>query len=83
VDDLSGAKRAVEARGLEFQILADPDADVVRAYGVFNLHGNDLPTPSTFVVDKDGFIRWEYIGKTARTDRAPNNEIIAQLRELG
>ena len=82
VDDLSGAGRAVEALGLEFEILSDPDAEAARAYGVFNLHNNNLPTPATFILDKDGVIRWRYIGKNERTDRPDNDEIIAQLREL-
>ena len=82
VDDLSGAARAIDALGLEYQILADPGAEAVRAYGVFNLHNNNLPTPSTFVIDQDGVIRWQYIGKNARTDRPDNADIIAQLRGL-
>lgn len=82
VDDLSGAARAIDALGLEYQILADPGADTVRAYGVFNLHNNNLPTPSTFIVDKEGAIRWQYIGRNARTDRPDNDDILAQLRAL-
>ena len=82
VDDLSGAARVVDTLGLEYEILSDPDAEVIRAYGVFNLHNNDLATPATFIVDKEGAISWQYIGKTSRTDRPDNDEIIAQLREL-
>ncbi len=82
VDDLSGAARVVDSLGLEYEILSDPDAEVIRAYGVFNLHNNDLATPATFIVDKEGAISWQYIGKTSRTDRPDNDEIIAQLREL-
>lgn len=82
MDDLSGASQAVEALGLSFPVLYDPEANVVKAYGVFNLHGNNLPTPSAFIIDTEGNIRWEYIGKTAASDRAPNSEIIAQLQKL-
>ena len=82
VDDLSGAERAIDALGLEYQILSDPGAEAVRAYGVFNLHNNNLPTPSTFIIDQSGAIRWQYIGKNARTDRPDNADIIAQLRGL-
>ena len=81
-EDLSDADYAVRALGFPFPILYDLDADVVEEYGVFNLHGNDLPTPSTFIIDTEGNIRWEYIGRSARTDRAPNSDIIAQLRML-
>ena len=82
VDSLRGAQRAIESVGLEFQILSDPDAEVVSAYGVYNLFNNELPAPSTFVIDKQGVIQWEYIGKTSATDRADNDEIIAQLEQL-
>lgn len=73
----------MDTLGLEYQILSDPEAEVIRAYGVFNLHKNNLATPATFIVDKAGAIRWQYIGRNARTDRPGNGEIIAQLRELG
>ncbi len=82
IDSLRGAQRAIEAVGLEFQVLSDPDANVVDAYGVWNLFQNELPAPATFIIDKQGNIRWEYIGRTSATDRADNDEIIAQLQQL-
>lgn len=82
VDSLRGAQRAIESIGLEFQVLSDPDAEVVSAYGVWNLFQNELPAPSTFIIDKQGVIQWEYIGKNELTDRADNDEIIAQLQQL-
>ena len=83
MDSLRGAQRAIESIGLEFQVLSDPDANVVDAYGVWNLFQNELPAPATFIIDKQGNIRWEYIGRNALTDRADNDDIIAQLQELG
>ena len=82
MDSLRGAQRAIEAVGLEFQVLSDPDADVIREYGVWNLFNNELPAPATFIIDKEGVIQWEYIGRTSATDRADNDEIIAQLQQL-
>lgn len=82
MEDLSDADYAIRALEFSFPILYDLDADVVEAYGIFNLHGNNLPTPSTFIIDTEGNIRWEYIGRSAKTDRAPNSEIIAQLQLL-
>ena len=81
-DDLSQAQYAVDALGLEFPILSNPSADVIEAYGVFNLHNNGYAAPATFVIDKQGSIRWEYIGRTSYTDRPSNAQIIQQLREL-
>ncbi len=82
MDSLRGAQRAIEAVGLEFQVLSDPEHEVVEAYGVWNLFQNELPAPATFIIDKQGAIHWEYVGKTSATDRADNDEIIAQLQQL-
>jgi peroxiredoxin len=82
VDDLPGARQAVQDLGLEFPVLSDQAAEVVSVYGVFNLHNNDLPTPATFIIDREGVIRWEYIGETAASDRPSNSLIIEQLRQL-
>ena len=82
MEDLTDADIAVRALNYQYPILYDLDADVVDAYGVFNLHGNNLPTPSTFIIDTEGNIRWEYIGRSAASDRAPNSEIITQLQML-
>jgi peroxiredoxin len=82
IDDLTGGERVVERLGLAYQILSDPDAEVIKAYGVFNLHDNDLATPATFLIDKQGTVRWEYIGRSAASDRPDNQKIIEQLQQL-
>jgi peroxiredoxin len=80
-DDLSGASYVVEGLGLEFPILYDPATDVVREYGVFDLLGDGIAAPATFVLDRTGKIRWQYVGKRIG-DRPSNKEIIDQLRKL-
>jgi len=40
-----------------------------------------MATPSTFVLDRTGKIRWQHIGKTVY-DRPSNEEIIDQLKKL-
>jgi len=54
---------------------------VVREYAVYNLWEDGMATPSTFVLDRTGKIRWQHIGKTVY-DRPSNEEIIDQLRKL-
>ena len=81
-DELRGAASVVERLGLEFPILYDPEAMVVREYGVYNLLRDSLATPSTFVIDKSGDVRWMHIGES-RYDHATNQEIIDALLELG
>ena len=80
-DRLTGAERVVDYLDLEFPILFDPDAKVVDSYGVYNLLGDNLATPSTFVIDKTGMVRWKYIGRNIY-DRPSNQEIIARLEAL-
>ena len=53
-DDFSGAERAIEYLELGFPILFDPEAEVVRMYGVYNLLRDRYATPSTFIIDKNG-----------------------------
>ncbi len=69
----------VEQLGLDFPILYDPSGDVVKDYGVLNA-STGYATPTVFIVDTEGVIRWEFSGSTSH--RANNNEIIAQLKEL-
>ncbi len=80
-DDLAGAETVVERLGLGFPILYDPDAAVVSEYGVYNLLNDRMATPSTFVIDKSGEVRWKHIGK-GRYDHATNQQIIDQLLKL-
>ena len=80
-DDLSQAEFAVERLGLQFPVLQDPKGRVSEEYGVFDLLNDGVATPSTFLLDKDGVIRWQYIGKS-KSDRPAISRIIAQLQGL-
>ena len=80
-DDLSGAERVFDYLDLGFPVLFDPEAEVVRKYGVYNLLSDSYATPSVFIIDKSGKVRWRYIGRNYN-DRPSNNQIIAQLEAL-
>ena len=79
IDDLSEASNAVETLGLEFPILYDESGDVVRSYGVFN-EGSGYAIPSTFIIDTEGVVRWEFIGSDSH--RTSTRDIIEQLELL-
>ena len=81
VDDLGDAMKVVEELGIPFPVLYDPSRRVPEAYMVYNLLGDGLATPSTFVIDGDGVVRWKYVGR-AKGDRASMSEILAQLAQL-
>ena len=80
-DDLEGAGWAVAQQGLEFPVLYDPEASVVKQYGVFNPTDEGSALPATFVIDKDGYVRWQYLGKST-SDRPANSLIFEQLRQI-
>lgn len=80
-DDLSGAQSIASRVGISFPVLFDPAADVVEAYGVYDLLGDGLATASTFVIDKQGVIRWKYVARGI-SDRPSVTEILEQLDEL-
>lgn len=79
IDDLSEASNAVETLGLEFPILYDESGDVVKSYGVFN-EGSGYAIPSTFIIDTEGVVRWEFIGSDSH--RTSTRDIIEQLELL-
>jgi len=80
-DDLSGAKAIASRVGISFPVLYDPAADVMEAYGVYDLLGDGLATASTFVIDKQGVIRWKYVARSI-SDRPSVSEVLEQLSEL-
>ncbi len=81
VDDLNGAAGVVEELGIPFPVLYDPSGGVPRSYEVFALIEPRLATPSTFVVDRDGVIRWKYVGGSIG-DRPAVSQILRQLSGL-
>jgi peroxiredoxin Q/BCP len=65
VHDLASAGLVAQVTGATFPLLADPDHAVADAYGVYNLLGDGLATPSVFIVDPSGQIVWSYVGQNA------------------
>ena len=69
----------MESLGLDFPVLYDEDGDVIESYGVLN-DSSGVAIPSTFIVDTEGAIRWEFKGSTSH--RTATEEIISQLEQL-
>ena len=64
-----------------FPILADPYRQAALSYGVFDLLGDGVATPSTFIVKPDGRVGWRYVGKDL-TDRPAIRDILDALDGL-
>lgn len=80
-DDLTGAGYAVAGLGIQFPVLYDPEGEVVRQYGVFDLLNDGLAAPATFVLDKSGIIRWQFIGDS-KSHRPSFASVTQALKEL-
>jgi thioredoxin-dependent peroxiredoxin len=59
VDDVESHRKFSEKHGLPFPLLADPDKEVVKTYGVLSFTG--FARRETFVIDPQGVIIKRYI----------------------
>jgi peroxiredoxin len=61
-----------------FPFLLDEDRSATKAYGVYNrlsLEAIDIAKPATFVVDRNGIIRFIHVGNN-QLDRAPLEQVM-------
>ncbi len=72
-----------EGRPPSFRMLQDPDHAVVDRYGLFNEEGSNenrlLPYPATFVIDREGVVRWKAVETDYRL-RPTSENILAAIR---
>jgi len=61
-------------------LLADPGLAVAIAWGVA-MDGRDIAVPATFLVGRDGVIRYRYVGESM-TDRPTLEELIEKAQNL-
>lgn len=81
-DDLRGAESIVAKAGPDFPVLYSSKInDVPISYEVFDLHGDGLASASVFVIDKNGNIAWESIGKSA-SHQVSGEEVLEALTQL-
>jgi peroxiredoxin Q/BCP len=78
VQDVSRAQVMDQIVQADYPILADADHAVADAYGVFNLLGDGVATPSVFIIDPAGRIVWSYVGKDAN-DRPSAEDVLTHV----
>ena len=69
---------------MDIPMLADPGSSVHEAYGIskpYHFHRRDMYLPATLLIDKEGVLRWFYIGKK-NSDRPSFELILEQLEQL-
>jgi len=68
----------------DFPFLTDSGHGVIDRYGLYNPddpRGRQLTHPATFVIDKDGVVRWRFVEVDYRV-RPGNEDILAALADL-
>ena len=68
--------------GATFPVLYTTKSDKIpKAYDVYNLHNDGVAAPAVFIIDKNGVIAFEYIGKDIG-DRPDTALLVAELQKL-
>lgn len=63
---------------LPFKVLLDVNQDAVRALNI----AGDLANPTTFIIDKNGAVQYQYTGRTM-SDRPSAAAILDEVKKLG
>ena len=81
-DDLRGAESIISKADTQFPILyTSKNNDVPIAYNVFDLFGDGLASASVFIVNKNGNIAYENIGKNYK-HQVSGPEVLKALAEI-
>jgi len=84
VDPVETNKRHCGALGFTFPVLSDPDAAVIRRYGLLHPGGGpkktDIARPAEFLVDASGTINWANLTHSV-TVRARPEQVIKTFDE--
>gem|GEM_PF-725605 len=81
VDDAESAVEMKDAFGLEFPVLYDTDTAVATTYGLYDLLGDGVSAPATFIIRTDGTIESALIGTTIGERPTPDSilDVLASL----
>ncbi len=77
-------RKYADRHNIRFPLLTDKDRNVIKRYGVHHPLGIDaynIARPATFVIDKNGFIKFMYVG-SHQLDLADHQNIINCLQFL-
>ncbi len=79
------SQKLAEGLHLGYRFVADPDLAVTRRYGLIHArggqHGEDVPRPTTVVLDRDGVVRWLWVSNNFQVRPDPN-DVLRAVRAL-
>ncbi len=71
----------VQYRGVAFPLLADEGLAVTKRYGVLNTARPEMAYPATFVIDRNGVVRYARVDVDF-TKRPPVADLLAAVKAL-
>jgi peroxiredoxin len=79
------SQQLAERLHLGYRFVSDPDLAVTRRYGLIHkgggANGEDVPRPTTVVLDRDGVVRWLWVGDNFQVRPDPN-DVLRAVRAL-
>jgi peroxiredoxin Q/BCP len=85
VDSPEESRKLCEGQGYTYPFLSDPQAEVIRKYGILHAgggeDGRDIAIPAEFLIDAKGTIRWVKLTDDVRR-RARPDEVLKVMDEL-
>jgi len=66
---------------VDFPLLEDRDHKVIGRYGLLNPKGKGWPHPATYVIDRQGIVRWKFIEVDYKI-RPSNAAILEALKAI-
>jgi peroxiredoxin len=66
---------------VDFPLLEDQDHKVINRYGLLNPQGKGWPHPATYVIDRQGVVRWKFIEVDYKI-RPSNAAILEALKAI-
>ncbi len=86
VDSPAESQKLRQSRGYSFPFLSDPNAEVIRRYGVLHPKGGedgkDIARPAEFLLDARGTIRWVNLTDDLRV-RARPEAVLEAINRMG
>lgn len=84
VDPVEASQQLAADLKLAYVLLSDPELKVIDAYGVRHPGGGggkDIARPATFILDRDGVVRWRDLTENYRVRVRPER-ILEELAKI-
>lgn len=87
VDSTEESRKLSQAKGYTFPVLSDPNAEVIRRYGLLHPKGgedgHDIARPAEILIDSSGTIRWENLTDDLKVRARPQQVLEAFDSTIG